>query len=727
MKTDLFWGASFLLGFLFAFAVLQTTPGVGIFLGVNILVACLWYFGQKNVKAKELAADSRSQLLLYILTGFYVLLTVPYLYRLDLVIVGLLVFFHVSFLVVGALYFSFPGALKLVDILGVFLSPLIFGVTWFIESIKSFFELFKENGNVVRLVLKVILYSAASLIIFILFAKLLSVADSEFKTRIEAILEMLDLIEVMQRTAVAVVMSFVSAGLLSLVGYSKVLHFIGITTVEKAEEIGKKLDSPQEGRKSDALLPVIITVPVLLLFGFYVWVQFEYLFGQDVTSILTKYSFSDYARRGFIELLVVGGLTYPLLAWSMSQSKSNWIMTRVTSLVVNTGIVGAMLVMLYSLIMRLNLYMGAYGPSVLRYYVVIAAVFIAIALLSYEAFAIFKAIKPNGALFRGRLFSDYVVVALLVSLGLLGTIAVYPWNARVMSKITENYERNSKIDIAQVIEMPLEVEDKVFILGKTLEADGNKEAGLLLQAHAVKEIASYKESTQESIFSRLFGTNLTGITLSKSVNVSQKEELAKRFVNTMNERISFVANGYIDAIVRNDFTAARAFYDKNMQANDITGFAQNVWVNRKEDSQMTFDMVRNDMFVENFLSGVTSTSSYNLLLVSRKQDNATVSVDETSLSLVFAFRDAQIAITDSTLILAYLPDAISADGYNYDMSRYGYRQFCKIPSLDVIFSENMGCNSQDVNGSYYETKPTDNGYYQPMGSFIKSDFVTEAK
>ncbi|PJB22687.1 hypothetical protein CO112_03090, partial [Candidatus Dojkabacteria bacterium CG_4_9_14_3_um_filter_150_Dojkabacteria_WS6_41_13] len=47
--------------------------------------------------------------------------------------------------------------------------------------------------------------------------------------------------------------------------------------------------------------------------------------------------------------------------WSMNQSKSEWKVPRFATFLINTGIVSLLVIMLYSLITRMNLYVAVYG------------------------------------------------------------------------------------------------------------------------------------------------------------------------------------------------------------------------------------------------------------------------------------------------------------------------------------------------------------------------------
>jgi hypothetical protein len=727
-KTDQLWIAAFALGFFISFGVFNPTPGIGLFIGVNALVAALWYFGSKNAESKEIKATTESALLWKILTGFYVALSVPYLYRLDYSIVGVLVAFHVLFLFLGSLYFALPSALHILDILSLIISPIALGLNWLVETVKSFFELFKGNANVVRLLLKVVLYTAASLIVFIFFAKLLSTADPEFKLRIDKILESLDLVIVMQKTLIAVIMSFIVAGLLTIVGFMKALPMFGATT-ERAKELFDKAYSFVFSKRSDAVLPIIVTTPLLFLFALYVSVQFSYLFGKDINEILTTYSFATYAHRGFAELLVVSMLSYPLLAWSMGQSRSQWKWPRLVTLFINSGIVSMLVIMLYSLVMRINLYVQVYGPSVLRTYVIIGAIFVGLAVLVYEILAVAKTYKPDFALFHGRLLNDYVVAALITVLGLMVTLSYYPWSRSVAAQLMTQYDESGKIDVFQLMELPLEAQDQVYQFGQTLQTDGLEEAGLLLQAAAIRNVEQYRTQRTDSVFPLIFGINANQGMLYKTVPDNQEKEASKKFADAISRRIEATKESFGLALETNNFVSARSYFDPEMKNNDIAGFAENFFITRVPSIEVTksYDLAMYSP-ADAFLSG--SKAEYTSL-VYKTNRNGLVNKNESTVSLTFGFRNGKVVIVDSTIILAYLPDAVSADGDSGNVGMYGYRTYCKTPTLETIYSAGMGCSDEAMTKDEYGmTRPyVDPEMYseRPMGDFLKSDFVTEPK
>lgn len=702
-RTDVMWLAAFALGFLFTFGVVDIPPGLGLFLFMNVLLAAIWNFGKQNSASKELVPTTVSTWLVNIFSGFYILLTLPYLYRLDYSIIGILVLTHLTILFFGSLYYSLPSALHIVDIFSIFVSPIAIGITWVIESVKAVFDLFKENANVIRLVLKVIMYTALSLFVFILFAQLLSQADAEFKQRIDYILDSLKLSEVMGRMVWGVIFSFVMIGLITIVGTMKALPFLG-TTAEKAKEKWDKSFAITFSKKSDALLPILVTVPILLLFSLYVWVQFTYLFGQDISAILQKYSFAEYAHRGFAEMLIVGMLTYPVLAWSMSQSKSEWNIPRIVTFVVNSGIVSLLVIMLYSLILRMNLYMDSYGPSVLRLYVIVGAVVVGIVLLVYELFAVMKMRKPGYMLMAGRFFGDYVVTGMIGVLLLISGLSLVPWQSVVVSQSRVFYEKTGKIDINQLSELTYEAHADVYALGSELMNNGQQLGGRILQHRAIIARSEYSESRGRSLFTTVFGVNLSGQRLLATVPNTSIEESDKTVRTQVSATVTRMVNQYIAAITTNDFSAARALYDPQMRPNDIVKFAPGVSVdfaspetqNMKRDIEIVSEMLASGNgeyysvtvpFTITRLTGGARNRGGDLPPVQ-------VSARDQSVAYVylnFGFRNGALVIVNSNLVLSYLPDSVIETEEGAAMQGYGYGTYCSVPNRSYLFSTTEKC------------------------------------
>lgn len=716
-KTDTFWLIAFSLGFLLTFAVIGVPIGLGAFLFFNALLGVIWYFAQKNEHRNELSVTPVSDIFIKALSVAYVVLSFPYLYRMDEMVLFPLVFAHLVLAVLLSVFVSLPGAVHIVEIFSVFITPISFAGNWIMETLKSITELFKGNANVVKIMLKFVMYAAVSLFVFILFSNLLSDADPEFKRRIQEILESLKLSEIMARTVGGVVVSFVVAGFITVLGYFSLLPMLG-TNAERAKEQWKKAFSFALVKRSDSLFPLIITLPMFSLFALYVWVQTKYLFGQDMSQILAKYTFAEYAHRGFIELLVVGVLSYPILSWTMNRMRTEWAIARVANFLTNTGIVALLVIMLYSLYLRMDVYMSSYGPSVLRTYVLIGAAFVGLALLAYEVVAVLKAAKPGYTFMNSLVIGDYSVLALFTGLGLLGAIALFPWNNYVVNEIEAHYQQNKKVDIFQLIDISDEAQPAVYKFAEKLEKDGAVDGAKILQLHALQSRDSYKKIREESLFTRLFGINVAGENLIgfASVNLA---DVTKSTSNYLSQRVNLLEKVYFDSLEANDFEKARSVFDPAMKNNDIVGFAQHVTVEVKRIGLSSQD---GDTLL--FTNGSRFMSRTNEVFVTRSPVIGAIkqkTTDSAYLSLTIGLRNGQLVAVDSALILTYLPDAVvGADNlYDSTVSTYGYQTFCEIPTLAHLYSPTENCSSEGrMENLDSPMKP------YSMQLFERSDFVT---
>lgn len=112
----------------------------------------------------------------------------------------------------------------------------------------------------------------------------------------------------------------------------------------------------------------VILGAVNLLFLSFVFIQFRYLFGGAVNISETGFTYAEYARKGFGELVAVAVISMAiyLLLNTISRKESKGERTGFTILAVL--LMANVLVMLVSSMQRLRLYEEAYGFSQLRTY-----------------------------------------------------------------------------------------------------------------------------------------------------------------------------------------------------------------------------------------------------------------------------------------------------------------------------------------------------------------------
>ena len=156
----------------------------------------------------------------------------------------------------------------------------------------------------------------------------------------------------------------------------------------------------------------IVLGSVAVLFTAFVVIQFRYFFGGQANINLAGFTYSEYARRGFGELLAVAFFSLlMILGLDIAARRENDMKRRIyTGL--NTTIVLLVIVMLISAFQRLVLYEAAYGFSRLRTYTHVALVWIGILL---------GAVVLLEILHRERAFA---AAALITALGLAASLAL---------------------------------------------------------------------------------------------------------------------------------------------------------------------------------------------------------------------------------------------------------------------------------------------------------------
>jgi hypothetical protein len=113
---------------------------------------------------------------------------------------------------------------------------------------------------------------------------------------------------------------------------------------------------------------IIVLGSVLILFIAFVVIQFQYFFGGQANIGIEGYTYSEYARKGFGELVTVA--FFSLLLWlglgAITRRESE--NQRRTFSMLGVGLVVLVIVMLVAAFQRLVLYEAAYGFSRLRTY-----------------------------------------------------------------------------------------------------------------------------------------------------------------------------------------------------------------------------------------------------------------------------------------------------------------------------------------------------------------------
>jgi len=193
--------------------------------------------------------------------------------------------------------------------------------------------------------------------IVLVLALLLASADPVFSSRLSGFLDWFkfdDLGETLFRLSYILAIAYLLLG----------AYFFGLV---KSKELNQKQqNNTSKAQFLGAIETSVILAAVNLLFLGFVIIQFTYLFGGDQNISVEGYTYAEYARRGFFELVAVavlsGGLFSVLSRISQRKTKAHkWAVMGLGLMLL--ALVGIILVSAYT---RLTLYEAAYGFTRLR-------------------------------------------------------------------------------------------------------------------------------------------------------------------------------------------------------------------------------------------------------------------------------------------------------------------------------------------------------------------------
>jgi hypothetical protein len=205
-----------------------------------------------------------------------------------------------------------------------------------------------------------------------LMAALLSSADLVFADQMNQLLENFNLAkapEYLFRLFYILVLTYVFAGY-----YAHALFPTrwGSSTPEDAETAGAHRTVPGDTSLVKPFLgsteAFIVLGSINLLFAFFVAIQFRYLFGGRANITAAGFTFADYARRGFFELVWVAVISLLLFLVLNAVTRRDAAPQRRVFTGLSMLLVSLVLVILVSAFLRLLLYEDAYGFTNLRTY-----------------------------------------------------------------------------------------------------------------------------------------------------------------------------------------------------------------------------------------------------------------------------------------------------------------------------------------------------------------------
>ena len=174
-----------------------------------------------------------------------------------------------------------------------------------------------------------------------------------------------------------------------IIGYALagvILHASTESKDEKLASEGKPFIPPFLGYVE----ATIVLGSVVALFAAFVVIQFQYFFGGTTNIHIDGYTYAEYARRGFGELVAVAFFALLMLLTLSAVTKRETETQRRIFSGLGVALVALLLVMLFSAFKRLGLYEEAYGFSRLRTYTHVFLIWLGLLLIVTIALEILR-------------------------------------------------------------------------------------------------------------------------------------------------------------------------------------------------------------------------------------------------------------------------------------------------------------------------------------------------
>ncbi len=265
-----------------------------------------------------------------------------------------------------------------------------------------------------------------------IFASLLASADAVFEARLRDFLDWLNIDNIAEYIFR---LSYIMIGAYLLAGVF--LHAAKESKDEKLSNEGKSILGQFLGFTESA----IVLGCVALLFASFVVIQFQYFFGGQANIHIDGYTYSEYARRGFGELIAVAFFSLLLILGFGAIARRETEPQRRTFSGLSVGIVALVLVMLVSAYKRLVLYETAYGFSQLRAYTHVFMIWLGLLLVATVVLEILR---------RERMFA---LAALLAAIGFAATLPILNVDAFIVRANVQRAVDGEELDVFYLTEL----------------------------------------------------------------------------------------------------------------------------------------------------------------------------------------------------------------------------------------------------------------------------------
>lgn len=420
------WVGTILLGWLLDFLFWKQAPGVNF--AIYVLLCLLSGFLLLRLDGK---APARGTLWLFPLILLFAGFTFVRAEPLSVVLAVLL-----SLFLMGVLAVTFLGGRWLeYNLADYALAALRLAASIIVKPVKYSGDAEREKvgdtrprrnvGAILRGVL-------IALPVLVVFGALLGSADLVFGRQLEDLIKLLNLERLPEYIFRLV---YILAAAYALTGV-----FLHAATQSSDEHLVGEASAPT-GRFLGLVESGIVLGSVIVLFLAFVVVQFRYFFGGQVNIDVQGFTYSEYARRGFGELMVVAFFSLLLILGLGAITKRETLGRQRVFSALSVAIVLLVGVMLVSAYRRLSLYEMAYGSSRLRAYVHVLLFWLGLLLAAVVALEILR---------RERAFA---AAALISALGFALTLNLLNVDAFIVRQNIDRTVRGQEMDVPYLVSL----------------------------------------------------------------------------------------------------------------------------------------------------------------------------------------------------------------------------------------------------------------------------------
>lgn len=416
----IFFGSIF-IAILYDFLFYDKIAGVS----YSLFILCVYVLLYKKVKeslTKKYCFENLLMLVIGLLSLTYLFFSNQVLRSINSLLIPVLLVSHILLLTETSRYeWSRIGFVK--DVMkGIFVWPF--------ENIFKLFHvmqelIIKDNGlmkdSVTKKVITGIIFSLPVLLLVI---ALLSSADLVFGNMIQQIFRNIDFGDIIIHTLLI--------GFITIMTFS----FFWRITYSNREKVPYKNIDP----KLD-VISVLTGLSLLnIVYGAFSYIQFAYLFGSIFNQLPEGFTYAEYARKGFFELIIVVIVNVAIVLVSLKFTKLAGGRTVQAFKILNCGLIISTFIMLFSSFFRMYLYEEIYGYTYLRVFTheFMLMLFFILGVTLYKVWSN----KLN-------LAKLYIVIS-LISYVLINYINV---DVFIAQKNMERYYKTGNIDVTYLSEM----------------------------------------------------------------------------------------------------------------------------------------------------------------------------------------------------------------------------------------------------------------------------------